>query len=215
MVKNILKKMIFVVLCMAFCFGLNSAVLADKEDDSLKPELNYIDEETGIRFYAEEGAIPKDARIVITPIIPGLHKEDDENYRKALKNLDEDKKKEVERLELYKIEILNKDNMKVRETGLVRVMIPINKNFDEKDLEILKIVSGKDVTYDKEITTFNGQKYCVFQNTQGGNISGVCCLVDKLVPNESIQRYIPYFVYAGVLSVAGVLFVIIKNYKTR
>ena len=213
MIRDIFKKLILVTFCLLFCAGLKKGVFAvpEKTENKAAPEINYVDNETGVRFYAPEGVVPEGTHFEITQVIPGLNKEDNKDYRNIIRNLDEDKKKEVENLDLYRIDLVNEKNKKISPNGYIKVMLPVNKRFDESDIEVLKVVSGKDVVYENKITQINGIKYCVFET----NNFSTYCLFDKLAPNQTIQKYVPYIIYTAVLLSAGILFFIIKGKRLK
>ena len=209
MIKGIFRRVILLAFSIIFClvFIENMCVI----NGIAASEFEYIDKETGVRFYAEKGVVPDGAHFVTEQIIPGLYKEDTQRYNDALKDLDEDKKKEIENLDLYRIDLVNDKNEKVLPNGYIRVMLPISKRFDEEDIEVLKILSGKDVVYDNQITTVNGNRYCVFKT----NSFSTYCLIDRLAPNEMMQVYVPYIVFTVVLCAAIVLYFVIRGKRLR
>lgn len=213
MIKGFLKKMVLFVMCVLFYVGGIECAWAVEGDKStiISPEYNYVDKDTGVRFYAAEGVVPENTHFVVVEIIPGLHKEDDENYRNAIKDLDEDKKNEAEHLDLYRIDLVNDKEEKIVPNGYIKVMLPVSDKFDESDIEVLKVVSGRDVIYKNEITTIDGNRYCVFET----NNFSTYCLMDKLSGNETIKVYTPYFIYAGVLCAVCLLYVFAKSKRFK
>ncbi|MBP5427558.1 MAG: hypothetical protein J6Y29_06720 [Clostridiales bacterium] len=189
MFKRKFKQMILMLMCAIVCLTLMQTVIA------ANGEFNFVDEETGVRFHAEAGIVPENAVMAIRQIIPGIHAEEDAEFSAILEDLDEAVRSQVEKLDAYIVDLLDGDSKPIQPDGYITVMIPVQDDFDQEDLAVLRVISGDDVMYESELTTIDGQKYCVFKT----NHFSTYCLVDKIGKNDSASVYLPYIIYAAVL----------------
>lgn len=189
MIRRGLKQMIAVAVCMLVCLSLiRVGVAADGDFD-------YIDPETNVRFHADAGIVPEDATISIRQVVPGVSEEEDKEFEKAIENLDKVIRDQVEKLDAYIVDLVDAYSNLIQPDGYITVMIPVREDFDQEDLEVLRVVQGDDVIFDNDLTTIDGQRYCVFQT----NHFSTYCLIDKVGKSDATSVYLPYVVYTMAL----------------
>lgn len=189
MMKRGLKQVISVVVFIVVCLSFMRIVLAADGD------FDYIDPETGVRFHADAGIVPEDASIAIRQIMSGINEEEDKDFVNAIADLDKVIRDQVEKLEVYIVDLLDADSNPIQPDGYITVMIPVRDDFDQEDLEILRVVQGDDTVFENELTTVDGNKYCVFKT----NHFSTYCLIDKIGKSDKVSVYLPYVVYAMAL----------------
>ena len=185
MIKRCSKQIVLLVMSMFICLSFVQRVAAIGDFD-------YVDPETNVRFHADAGIVPEDAMIAIKQIVPGLHDDDNKEFVDALSNLDKVIREHVEKLDVYIVDLLDGDSNLIQPDGYIKVMIPVRDDFDQEDLEILRVVQGDDVIFESELTVIDGQRYCVFET----NHFSTYCLVDKIGDSDEVSVYLPYIVYA-------------------
>lgn len=184
--KQIISIIVSVYLCLAF---VQVAVAA--EDD-----FDYIDPDTNIRLHADAGIVPEDVTVAIRQIVPGMYEDENKEFESVLNDLDKVIRDQVEKLEAYMVDLLDKDLNPVQPDGYITVMVPVRDDFDQEDLEVLRVVQGDDVIFESDLKTIDGQKYCVFKT----NHFSTYCLIDKLGKNDTVNKYLPYMVYVLALT---------------
>lgn len=187
MTKRSLKQIISVMMCVFVCLMFARVVVAE--------DFDYTDPETGVRFHADEGILPDEAMILVRQLIPGIDEDEDKEFADLLKNLDEVIRKQVEKLDAYIIDLYDGNSDKIQPDGYISVMIPVTDDFDQDDLEILRVVQGDDVIFESDITEIDEQKYCVFKT----NHFSTYCLIDKMGKSDVGSAYLPYVVYGLAL----------------
>ena len=189
MTKRGLKQIISVMMCVFVCLVFAQVVVAE--------DFDYTDPETGVKFHADEGILPDEAMILVRQLTPGVDedKDADKEFVDLLENLDEVVRKQVEKLDAYIIELYDGNSNKIQPDGYVSVMIPVTDDFDQEDLEVLRVVQGEDVIFESDITEIDGQKYCVFKT----NHFSTYCLIDKIGKSDVGNSYLPYVVYGLAL----------------
>jgi len=195
--KKWLKQIISVVLSVYICLVFVQVAGAATGG------FDYVDEDTNIRFHADEGVLPEDVKVSIRQIIPGVRDDEDSEFEEILEDLDKDIRKQVEKLEAYIVDLSDKDLNPIQPDGYITVMIPVREDFDEEDLEILRVVQGDDVVFETELKVIEGQKYCVFKT----NHFSTYCLIDKVGKGDVVNKYLPYFVYILALTSLVCVFV--------
>ena len=125
-------------------------------------------------------------------------KDDNKSYENAIKNLDEDKAKRMERADLYSIDLVDENNEEIQPNGKVEVMLPIADNFDVNDLEILRVIEDEDIEYGKEIKVIKGIRYCSFKAEH----FSVYCLYDRMRQHDYMEYAFPYTIATSVILVA-------------
>ena len=185
MMKRGLKQTISVVMSMLLCLVLAQVVLAAEGD------FDYIDPDTNVIFHADDGILPDDAMIVVRQIVPGLHEEDNKEFADMLSDLDKTIRDQVEKLDAYVVDLLDANSDPIQPDGYVTVMIPVGDDFDQEDLEVLRVVQGDDVVFESDLITIDGQKYCVFKT----NHFSTYCLIDKMGKSDISSAYLPYIAY--------------------
>ena len=152
------------------------------------------DDETGIIVSAEAGVVPQGVHMVVKKLKPGdieeMANSNDENFEQAIKNIDDDKLKKMENLDMYTIELRDSDNNEIELTKDVVVMFPIVKNYSIKELEVLRVTPTDDVAYEPDIVEINGEKYCAI-NT---NHFSIYCVYDMYTVADCIRAYAPYVI---------------------
>lgn len=200
MIRRGSKQIISLVMSMFVCLLFVQVVAAEGDFD-------YIDPETNVRFHADAGIVPEDAMIVIRQIVPGLRDEDNKEFVDALENLDKAVRKQVEKLDAYIVDLLDSNSNPIQPDGYITVMIPVRDDFDRGDLEVLRVVQGDDVMFESELTTIDGQSYCVFKT----NHFSTYCLIDKIGDSDKVSVYLPYVVYAIAIGSLACIVVAVRK----
>lgn len=119
---------------------------------------------------------------------------------KLYDSFDESQKAFAENYKFYNMEIQNEANEKIESSdlGTVTVYIPVDANFEEKDLKVLQLFYGQnnDVTLPGEIVTLDGKRYFSFQCTDLDNFA----IVDV---NTKKTLLILLWSIAGTFLIAG------------
>ena len=171
-------------------------------------EFYQIDDNTGIRVHAPAGVFPANSHILVKKLEHGSKNNDlDDNYKKAVENLDKENKKKIEKINLYSVKVVDDNSNVLQPNGEVTIMLPVPENFNENDLEALRIMSGKDTSFSSNIVEIDGKKYCAFV-TDHFSIYG---LIDKLTVEDFIKHMVPYLIVYIILGISVAIYFILKK----
>lgn len=179
-----------------------------KDVEENKEQEFYIeDEETGIIIKAESGVIPFGAKILVNRL-DKMKNNQGENYEEAMKNLDEDKEKNMEKAVFYSIDLVDDNNEEVQPNGNVEVMLPIPDDFDENDIKVFRVIEDKDIEYGKEIAVIRGVRYCSIKAEH----FSIYCLYDRMRQHDYMEYVLPYTIATSVI-LLGIVGIALYNRK--
>lgn len=155
---------------------INCAYCSENSDDSY-PMFKKTDSSTGISVLAPSGIYPKNAELKVTEL-----EINSAEYEKAVSGLDSDKAKNVQKLNIYNIEVLeNGKNIELKENQTVVVRIPIPYSFDKNDIEALNIVYGdnNDIKISGTVTEIDGKPYFEFSTNKLNQFKNITIIDTK------------------------------------
>lgn len=158
----------------------------------MKNEEAFLEEdkETGIIVSAAAGVVPIDVHMTVRKITPINMESNEENFEKAINSLDGDKLKDVEKLEMYSIELYDETGEPANLNGEVTVMFPLTEKYSLKELQVLRVTPIDDVSYEPKIVDVDGEKYCSI-NT---NHFSIYCVCDMYTGLEYVGVFAPYVI---------------------
>lgn len=166
------------------------------QEQSHEP-FDAIDPETGVRVYADPGVFPKSVHLVVKKIDKGEGLS--EEYKDYLKNLDEEYRKQVEKLEFYDIKVVDEKSGVIQPNGKVTIQIPLKEGMDEKDLKSLLVLESKDSDFENKVVEIDGEKYCSFDVDH----FSIYCLVDIFSVRDIFELLLPYAATITALSLVA------------
>lgn len=147
-----------VLLCVSMILFPMTKVFAEESNDVI-----LVDKDSSVRVKLSPDRYKKGYHLNVTVVDRDLLQKNSKLYD----SFDESQKAFAENYKFYNIEVLNEANEKIESTdlGTVTVYVPIDANFDEKDLKILQLFYGQnnDVTLPGEVGTLDGKRCFSFQ----------------------------------------------------
>ena len=174
-----IKSKSFILFSFIFLFLFNTSInftyCLENSDDNF-PMFNKTDSATGISVLAPSGIYPQDATLKVSELDSNSNE-----YAKAISGLDSDKAKNVQKLNIYNIEVLKDGkDIELKENQTVVVRIPIPYSFDKNDIEALNIVYGdnNDIKISGTVTEIDGKPYFEFSTNKLNQFKNIT-IIDK------------------------------------
>ncbi len=196
----------FLNLIFTLCLCMLCTIPSVKAEEK---KVTLVDSESKVQIKVNESSYEKGYYLVIKATDMTSNKNTD-----MYKYFDEDERMFAENYKFYDISVYasNDEIVSSEKLGQITVNIPVENNFDEKNLKVLQLVYGQnnDVTKPGTIIQEGENKYFSFETT---NLSKIA-LVDidsRKTTSVIIWSIIITFVIAG-----GIVSVyIIKNHKKK
>lgn len=185
------------LLCINVVFLPMTRINAEESSDVI-----IVDKDSSVRVKLNPDVYKKGYHLNVTVVDRDLLQKNSKLYD----SFDESQKAFAENYKFYNIQVLSEANEKIEpnDLGTVTVYVPVDANFEEKDLKVLQLFYGQnnDVTLPGEILTLDGKRYFSFQCTNLDSFAVVDVDTNKTLP-------ILLWAIAGTFLIAGAVISIV------